>query len=67
MSDLARRSVGKDYAELISALDLRRKVTLLTGASAFTLAAESSIGLGAVVLSDGPTGVRDCSSSRVSR
>jgi beta-glucosidase len=48
----------KDYAGLIGALDLRDKVTLLTGASAFTLAPESSIGLGEVRLSDGPTGVR---------
>jgi beta-glucosidase len=68
MSDLAQRSkVGEDYAELISALDVRRKVTLLTGASAFTLAAEPSIGLGEVGLSDGPPGSGDCSSSRASR
>jgi beta-glucosidase len=33
-------------------------VRLLTGGDAFTLAPESSIGLGTVALSDGPTGVR---------
>jgi beta-glucosidase len=48
----------RDYDELISRLDLRQKVKLLTGATAFTLMPVESIGLGAVVLSDGPTGVR---------
>src|SRR4051812_33182118 len=43
---------------LITALDLPAKVRLLTGASAFTLAPEPSIGLGELRLSDGPTGVR---------
>ena len=47
-----------EYAERIAALDLREKVGLLTGASAFTLAPAPSIGLGEVRLSDGPTGVR---------
>ena len=47
-----------DHAALVASLDLRAKVTLLTGASAFTLAPEESIGLGEVRLSDGPTGVR---------
>jgi len=48
----------KDHAELIGGLDLRDKVTLLTGASAFTLAPCEAIGLGELRLSDGPTGVR---------
>ncbi|MET0693103.1 MAG: glycoside hydrolase family 3 N-terminal domain-containing protein, partial [Propionibacteriaceae bacterium] len=46
------------YDALISTLDLQTKVTLLTGATAFTLAPEESIGLGELRLSDGPTGVR---------
>jgi beta-glucosidase len=46
------------YDELISALDLPAKVKLLTGASAFTLQPEESIGLTEIRLSDGPTGVR---------
>jgi len=47
-----------DHATLIKSLDLGAKVALLTGATAFTLAPEASIGLGEVRLSDGPTGVR---------
>ncbi|MGY4644851.1 glycoside hydrolase family 3 C-terminal domain-containing protein [Cellulomonas sp. URHB0016] len=47
-----------DPTVLVSKLDLETKVRLLTGASAFTLAPEESIGLGEVNLSDGPTGVR---------
>lgn len=47
-----------DYDALIASLDLETKVSLLTGASAFTLAAEPSIGLAEVRMSDGPTGVR---------
>src|SRR4051812_5237007 len=47
-----------DLAALIKSLDLPAKVRLLTGASAFTLAAEPSIGLGEMRFSDGPTGVR---------
>lgn len=47
-----------DYAAQIADLDLRAKVRLLTGASAFTLAPEPSIGLAEVIVSDGPTGVR---------
>src|ERR687889_2527959 len=49
---------GTDYAALVAQLDLPTKVTLLTGASAFTLAPEESIELGELRLSDGPTGVR---------
>jgi beta-glucosidase len=47
-----------EYDALIARLDLLSKVRLLTGASMFTLAAEPSIGLAEVRLSDGPTGVR---------
>ncbi len=48
-----------DDAQLaIGRLDLETKVRLLTGASAFTLAPEASIGLGEMRFSDGPTGVR---------
>jgi beta-glucosidase len=47
-----------DYTDLITALSLQEKVTLLTGASAFTLAPNEKIGLGELRLSDGPTGVR---------
>src|SRR5215204_1249111 len=44
--------------DLIARLDLPAKVRLLTGATAFTLPPEESIGLAEVRLSDGPTGVR---------
>jgi beta-glucosidase len=46
------------HDSLIGKLDLATKVTLLTGATAFTLAPEPAIGLGELRLSDGPTGVR---------
>src|SRR5688572_6346305 len=58
MTTVQDATVTTDYDELIGKLDLRRKVTLLTGASMFTLAPEESIGLAEVRLSDGPTGVR---------
>jgi beta-glucosidase len=48
----------KDHSALIDSLGLRDKVTLLTGATSFTLAPNESVGLGEVRLSDGPTGVR---------
>src|SRR5919112_6776960 len=48
----------QNYAELIGRLGLRDKVTLLTGATSFTLAPCPAIGLSEVRLSDGPTGVR---------
>ena len=47
-----------DYPALVATLDLPGKVRLLTGGDVFTLAPEPSIGLRAVALSDGPTGVR---------
>src|SRR4051812_42765169 len=47
-----------DLAALVKSLDLPAKVRLLTGATAFTLAGNSSIGLREMRFSDGPTGVR---------
>ncbi len=47
-----------DHDVLIKSLDLTAKVSLLTGATSFTLAPNESIGLGELRLSDGPTGVR---------
>jgi beta-glucosidase len=47
-----------DHRALVASLDLATRVRLLTGATAFTLAPEESIGLGELRLSDGPTGVR---------
>ncbi|MGZ4443193.1 MAG: glycoside hydrolase family 3 C-terminal domain-containing protein [Nocardioidaceae bacterium] len=44
--------------ELVGRLDLTAKVRLLTGATGFTLHPEPAIGLEALALSDGPTGVR---------
>jgi beta-glucosidase len=43
---------------LVARLDLERKVRLLTGASAWTTHDEPAAGLRAMVLSDGPAGVR---------
>jgi beta-glucosidase len=43
---------------VVARLDLERKVRLLTGASAWTTHAEPAAGLRAMVLSDGPAGVR---------
>jgi beta-glucosidase len=51
-------SAPADLDTLIGSLGLAAKVRLLTGATAFTLAPEESIGLGELRLSDGPTGVR---------
>ena len=46
------------YAALLAQLDLRTKVRLLTGETAFTLWGEEGIGLAPMAFSDGPTGVR---------
>jgi beta-glucosidase len=43
---------------LVARLDLERKVRLLTGATAWTTHDEPAAGLRAMVLSDGPAGVR---------
>src|SRR5688500_16006626 len=51
-------NIPRDPADLIGKLGLKDKVTLLTGASTFTLAPFAAIGLGELRLSDGPTGVR---------
>src|SRR3954471_10856178 len=58
MTTTAPGGATTDYQDLLDRLDLETKVRLLTGASAFTLAPEESIGLGELRLSDGPTGVR---------
>jgi hypothetical protein len=50
-----------DIAALVKSLDLPAKVRLLTGASAFSLAADPSIGLGEMGFSDGPPGARPAS------
>ncbi|MEO6715601.1 MAG: glycoside hydrolase family 3 C-terminal domain-containing protein [Mycobacteriales bacterium] len=50
--------VAPGLLSLATSLDLDTKVKLLTGAAAFTLHPEPSIGLGELRLSDGPTGVR---------
>ena len=47
-----------EFTALVASLDLRAKVRLLTGATAFTLFPEPRIGLGELRMSDGPTGVR---------
>ncbi|GAB2603801.1 hypothetical protein Aab01nite_47770 [Paractinoplanes abujensis] len=50
--------MSSDLVALVKSLDLRSKVRLLTGATAFTLAGEPAIGLHEMRFSDGPTGVR---------
>lgn len=47
-----------DLPALVSRLSLAQKVTLLTGASTWTLASEPAVGLASIMVSDGPTGVR---------
>ncbi|MGE5286117.1 MAG: hypothetical protein ACM3ML_02725 [Micromonosporaceae bacterium] len=44
--------------DLLATLSIRQKVHLLTGADAWTLRGDASIGLSPMVLSDGPAGVR---------
>ncbi|MGK5681809.1 beta-glucosidase family protein [Actinoplanes sp. URMC 104] len=50
--------MAADLPALVKSLDLPAKVRLLTGATAFTLAEDPSIGLREMRFSDGPTGVR---------
>lgn len=47
-----------DVTGLVARLDLPTRVRLLTGATAFTLHGEPSVGLHEMAFSDGPTGVR---------
>jgi beta-glucosidase len=47
-----------DVRDLIGKLDLEQKVRLLTGADFWTTHPEPAVGLRALVLSDGPAGVR---------
>ncbi|MFC5832544.1 glycoside hydrolase family 3 protein [Nonomuraea insulae] len=47
-----------DFDELISRLDLPTKIRLLTGADMWSLPPLPEIGLDAIVMSDGPIGVR---------
>jgi beta-glucosidase len=54
----AMTSTADDVGGLVARLDLPTKVRLLTGATAFTLHGEPSIGLHEMAFSDGPTGVR---------
>jgi beta-glucosidase len=62
MSDTTHTTVPatstNPYAALLDQLDLRTKVRLLTGETAFTLWGEERIGLAPMAFSDGPTGVR---------
>ncbi|HEY9286497.1 MAG TPA: glycoside hydrolase family 3 C-terminal domain-containing protein [Candidatus Dormibacteraeota bacterium] len=53
-----------DVSQLVDNLTLEQKVRLLTGADAWTLHAEPSIGLRPLVMSDGPAGVRGRSFDR---
>ena len=52
------RAERQHVSELVTRLDLATKVRLLTGATAFTLHGDESIGLPPMAFSDGPTGVR---------
>ncbi|GAB2882938.1 beta-glucosidase family protein [Streptomyces mayteni] len=59
--DVRRPAGGPDdsrEARLVAALSLEQKVRLLTGASFWRTAAEPAVGLGSMLLSDGPSGVR---------
>jgi beta-glucosidase len=47
-----------DESRLLARLSLEQKVRLLTGADAWTLYAINAVGLRAMVVSDGPSGVR---------
>jgi len=50
--------MADDLRKLVGKLDLAQKVRLLTGATLWRLPAEPAIGLRALVVSDGPVGVR---------
>ena len=51
----ASQALGTELSELVKALTLNEKVSLLTGGSAWATAALPSIGLRPIVLSDGPS------------
>src|SRR5918998_2023031 len=53
-----RTQAGRTVERLLDSLDLEAKVRLLTGASFWTTHADETIGLRAMVFSDGPAGVR---------
>ena len=55
--------MSQQYDELVARLDLSAKVRLLTGASFFSFAGNDGIGLAAMAMSDGPTGVKGQSQS----
>ncbi len=48
----------EERARLVEKLDLRQKVRLLTGGTTWRTAGEPAVGLGEMVMSDGPVGVR---------
>ncbi len=58
MTERDEAAIEDRIDQAIGRLDLTTKVTLLTGASMFSLHGEPSIGLQPMVFSDGPTGVR---------
>ncbi|MFH8889388.1 glycoside hydrolase family 3 C-terminal domain-containing protein [Streptomyces sp. NPDC017949] len=49
---------GSDAERLVDGLDLRQRVRLLTGSDTWHTPPEPAVGLGAIVFSDGPAGVR---------
>ncbi|HEY9471128.1 MAG TPA: glycoside hydrolase family 3 N-terminal domain-containing protein, partial [Propionibacteriaceae bacterium] len=52
------RTIDEVIDRAVRELDLEAKVTLLTGAAAFSLHGNDAIGLRPMIFSDGPTGVR---------
>ena len=52
------RTIDNVIDRAVRELDLEAKVTLLTGAAAFSLHGNDAIGLRPMIFSDGPTGVR---------
>ena len=55
---MSSASVPGDHSSLAASLNLEQKIRLLTGADAWVLYGESTVGLRPMVLSDGPAGVR---------
>jgi beta-glucosidase len=52
------RTIDDVIDRTVRELDLEAKITLLTGAAAFSLHGNDAIGLRPMIFSDGPTGVR---------